>query len=152
MTTRRHQSHNPMGPARNLPPKSYRTQPLLTNILTWDEQSSHGTNTQQHSPMITTQPTKNPSPTTHPHQLNPHNHTNNHSRDTNQTPTQNGESTTSPQYEPQSKAGITQTDTTPQTTTLTATHSPTHSPITSTPATHSPNDSSKPNGTPTTEA
>lgn len=78
MTTRRHQSHNPMGPARN-----YRTRPLLANILTWDE---HPATPPMITTQITTQPTKNPSPTTHPHRPTPQPHQPTLTIDTNHNP------------------------------------------------------------------
>lgn len=61
--TRKRQIHNPMGPQQHTnPPAQTLPNPTTPHM--------------EHSPMITTQPTRNPSPpTTRPHQLNPHNHT-----------------------------------------------------------------------------
>lgn len=129
--TRRHQPHNPMNPHHTQRhPSPEPTTHSLPNPTTphpkyRPHQPPHGTHTQQHSPMTTTQPTRNPSPIPQPHQPTL-------AVDTDQpTPIQNGK----PQHHPNTSHNRRlddQTATTSQTTRSTGSHSPTRPPITPT--------------------
>lgn len=74
--TRKHQSHNPMGPQQHTNPQSepYQTLPLLTPSTDLTK-TSHGTLTHDYNPAHE-EPTTNNTPSS----TQPHNHTNQHSQ------------------------------------------------------------------------